>query len=74
MATQETTFATQSTSPPPQAELDAVSRCVENHAQALLVFLAAAGDGWDASPHERHLLDRLIARPEPPSLDRPAAS
>jgi hypothetical protein len=59
MATQATT-SIRSSSPPPQAELDAVARCLETHTQALLVLLATAGDAWDASPHERRLLAGLV--------------
>jgi hypothetical protein len=66
MATQETTIATQTTSPPSQADLDAVARCVEDHAQALLAFLAAAGESWDASPYERHLLTGLVGAQDSP--------
>jgi hypothetical protein len=64
MATTDTSI--QSTTPPPPAELDAVARCVEDHAQALLAFLAAAGESWDASPYERHLLTGLVGAQDSP--------
>ncbi len=60
MATSDTT-SIQSTLLLPEAGLDAVSRCVGDHAQALLMILAGAGDAWDASPTERRLLQQLVA-------------
>ena len=41
-------------------EAENLSRCVRDHAVALLRVLAAAGDGWDASPQERRRLAELV--------------
>ena len=38
----------------------AVQRCVDDHAQALLAVLAAAGADWDATARERRLLATLV--------------
>lgn len=43
------------------AELGDLGRCVGDHALALLKVLAGAGEGWDASPHERRRLAELLA-------------
>lgn len=59
MATSNTT-SIQSASLPPEADLETVSRCVGDHAQALLMVLASAGDAWDAGPAERRILSRLV--------------
>ena len=46
--------------------LAAMRRCIGDHAQALLVVLAAAGDDWDASPRERRLVAALASAKVPP--------
>ena len=43
-----------------RAELEKLSRCVENHTRALLKVLAGAGEDWDASPQERRRLAELV--------------
>ena len=38
----------------------AVQHCIDDHAQALLAVLAAAGADWDATARERRLLATLV--------------
>ena len=42
------------------AEVEAVSRCIEDHALDLLQVLADAGDAWEASPDEQRLVSGLV--------------
>ncbi len=48
-------------------EPEALGRCVEDHAVALLRVLAGAGDAWEASPQKRRLLSELLGSSTAPS-------
>jgi hypothetical protein len=79
LATHSTTPTHQLPSPPPDvdeaspAELDAVTRCLEDHTQALLVLLAETPQSWGASAHEQRRLTQHLARRQAKAFGAAAA-
>ncbi|HEV2809445.1 MAG TPA: hypothetical protein VGV93_03485 [Acidimicrobiales bacterium] len=49
------------------AEVEVVSRFLEDHTLALLRVLADAGDAWGASPEEQRLVSGLVGAESPRS-------